>query len=300
MESRIYLPRVPNWSEPPRTVLEYLVRRFPHIDAQIWRERSDKGQIRFEDGAVLEWNTPYHDGLTVVYPKEIPNEPCATESEIIVFQDENIIVVDKPHGMVVTPAGDQVERSLLVRLRRLTGFSDLTPVHRLDRDTAGIVLFAIHGESRHRYHQLFEKKLVEREYRAAALVESVVMQRTWDLANRMEPGEPWYRQQISTNSAPVNAVTRIELLECRSDLGLFALKPETGKKHQLRVHMTSIGYPIFGDLLYPEIREAEADEIPLQLLAYRLAFVDPVSGEPRNFRSVRTLKLMPPLHGTTG
>src|SRR3954454_5725079 len=110
MDSRLYLPRL---DHPPETVLDYLIHRFPQIDSQSWRERSGKGLIRFDDGTILDCTTPYRHGNTVLYSKEVPNEPDADESEIIVFQDENILVVDKPHGMVVTPVGNHVERSLL-------------------------------------------------------------------------------------------------------------------------------------------------------------------------------------------
>jgi len=282
MDSRLYLPKL---NEPPGTVLDYLVMRFPHIDVQLWRERMDQGRIRFEDGTVLQRDTPYRHGRTVIYARAVANEPSPKVSEIIIFQDDKIVVADKPHDMVVTPAGNYVERSLLVRLRQRTGLPDLTPMHRLDYETAGIVLFAVDRESRDRYHRLFAKKLVEREYRAVARLEEPVSQRIWHVANRMERGEPWFRQRISLEGGEVNAVTHIELQGCRNNLGVFVLRPETGKKHQLRVHMASIGFPIIGDRLYPEIRNSQI-EVPLQLLAYRLAFVDPFSGERRSFESL--------------
>ncbi len=264
--------------------------RFPHIDAQLWRDRSDRGLIRFEDGSVLKRDAPYRHGRTVIYSKEVANEPQAEEPEIVLYRDENILVADKPPGMVVTPAGNHVQRSLLVRLRQATGLPELTPMHRLDRETTGLVLFAIHGESRPLYHRLFARNLVEREYRAVCHLECPVTQRNWRVANRMEQGEPWYRRRIALDEGPVNAVTRIELQETAGKLGVFTLWPETGKKHQLRVHMASIGFPIVGDPLYPLVREVQIGDLPMQLLAYRLAFVDPVSGQNHSFCSVRSLE----------
>jgi tRNA pseudouridine32 synthase/23S rRNA pseudouridine746 synthase len=166
----------------------------------------------------------------------------------------------------------------------------LAPVHRLDRETAGVVLFTINAEARAPYHELFSSRSVEREYLAVAKVGNAGMRKEWDVRNRLEEGEPWYRRRIAeSDGAEPNAITRIELLEPRNGLGLFRLLPETGKKHQLRVHMTSIGCPIVGDLLYPDIRESSKHDSPLQLLAHRLSFIDPLSGESRRFVSAQQL-----------
>ena len=288
MDSRLYLPKLAN---PSKTVLEYLAMRFPHIDRQTWHERVNHEQIWFADGTMLQCDTPYRHGITVVYSRAVANEPESEESEIIVYQDEHILVADKPHGMVVTPVGNHVERSLLARLRRRTRLTELTPMHRLDRETAGIILFAVQTEGRKLYHRLFANKLVEREYLAVARLESVPPERIWNVANRIVQGEPWFRRRILPGDHPVNALTRIELREYRDGLGLFDLRPDTGKKHQLRLHMASIGFPIFGDLLYPEIREPRPEEPSLQLLAHRLTFADPLSGESRRFNSLRSLRL---------
>jgi tRNA pseudouridine32 synthase/23S rRNA pseudouridine746 synthase len=291
MLSRLHLPKL----EPaPKTVLEYLIAHFPHIHEQVWRERVANGKVTLDDGATLTTESPYRHGVTVLYSREIPLEPAVPTEETILFQDTNILVADKPHGMVVTPSGDHVERSLLARLQNRTGMKNLAPVHRLDRETAGIVLFAIHTEARGRYHQLFSSRSVEREYLAVAKVSNVGLQKEWDVRNRMEEGEPWYRRRIAENTsensgAERNAITRIELLESLNGYGLFRLLPETGKKHQLRVHMASIGFPIVGDLLYPGIRERNEYDSPLQLLAHRLSFIDPLSGEPRSFVSAQQL-----------
>ena len=198
-----------------------------------------------------------------------------------------ILVVDKPHGMVVTPVGDHLERSLLVRLQRNTGLTELAPIHRLDRETAGILMFAILPTARGPYHQLFSRAEVEREYIAVAQVEESCGQNKWRVENRLSSGIPWYRQEIV--KGPVNAITEIDLIELRDGMGLFRIRPRTGKKHQIRVHMASIGCPILGDPIYPVIRKKEDGSIPLRLLARRLQFVDPLSGEWRSFKSVRDL-----------
>jgi tRNA pseudouridine32 synthase/23S rRNA pseudouridine746 synthase len=287
MLSRLHLPKL---DPAPKTILEYLIAHFPHIPAQTWHERVANGKVRLDDGSTLTTESPYRHGVTVLYSREIAQEPAADVEETILFQDTNILAADKPHGMVVTPSGDHVERSLLARLQNRTGLEKLAPVHRLDRETAGVVLFTINTAARALYHELFSSRSVQREYLAVAKVGDAGTQKEWDIRNRLEESEPWYRRRIEeSNGAEPNAITRIELLESRNGLGLFRLLPETGKKHQLRVHMASIGCPIVGDLLYPELREYRENDSPLQLLAHRLSFIDPLSGEPRSFVSAQQL-----------
>ena len=253
MQSRLHLPKlVPS----PKTVLEYLIAHFPHIPAETWRDRVANGKVTLDDGTTLAIESPYSHGMTVLYSREIAQEPAADVEETILFQDANILVADKPHGMVVTPSGDHVERSLLARLQNRNGLKKLAPVHRLDRETAGVVLFTITTEARARYHELFSSRSVEREYVAVAKLGNAGTSKEWDVRNRLEEGEPWYRRRIAESDAgEPNAITRIQLLESQNGFGFFRLLPETGKKHQLRVHMASIGCPIVGDLLYPDIRE---------------------------------------------
>jgi tRNA pseudouridine32 synthase/23S rRNA pseudouridine746 synthase len=287
MLSRLHLPKL---APSPKTVLEYLIAHFPHIPAQTWRERVANGKVTLVDGTTLTIESPYCHGMTVLYSREIAQEPAADVEETILFQDATILVADKPHGMVVTPSGGHVQRSLLARLQNRTGLVKLAPVHRLDRETAGVVLFTITTEARARYHDLFSSRSVEREYLAVAKVSNAGTQKEWDVRNRMEEGEPWYRRRIAESDVgEPNAITRIQLLESRNGFGLFRLLPETGKKHQLRVHMASIGCPIVGDLLYPDIRESNEPDSPLQLLAHRLSFTDPLSGEARRFVSTQQL-----------
>lgn len=284
MISRLYLPKL---ESPPATILDHLLAHFPQVHPHIWRARVSRGLITLSDGTTLSEDSPYRHGITVFYRKEVPSEPAAPEEARVVYRDEDILVADKPHGMPVTPAGQHLDRSLLVRMQKSTGLEVLAPIHRLDRETAGILLFTIKPEIRGQYHQLFAEGTIEREYLAVAHVIEAPDRKHWRVENRMESGDPWYRRRIV--EGPVNAITEIELLDRRGDVGLFQLVPQTGKKHQLRVHMASIGFPIVGDPLYPAIREKRDGDPPLQLLASRLAFIDPLSGAPRSFTSARKL-----------
>jgi len=284
--SRVYLPK---FDSAPPTIFEYLLARFPQVHANIWRARVLEGQVTLSDGTTLREDSPYRHGTMVFYRKEVPSEPPSLEEPLIVYRDEEILVVHKPHGTPVTPSGEHIERSLLIRLLRSTGLPDLAPVHRLDRDTAGLLLFTIKPAARSHYHRLFAEGRIDREYVAVAHVTDHQEGKHWLVENRMEPGEPWYRQQIV--EGPVNAITQIDLVELRSGFGLFRLFPKSGRKHQLRVHMTSIGCPIFGDPFYPTIVEKREGDPPLQLLSKRLAFIDPLTGESRVFDSPKKLAL---------
>ena len=267
-----------------------MLARFPQISASIWRDRVARGLITLSDGAQLEEHSPYRHGVTVFYRREVQSEPPVSEEPVIVYRDDEILVADKPHGMPVTPSGEHVERSLLIRLQRITGLPDLDPIHRLDRDTAGLLLFTIKADTRAHYHSLFAEGRVEREYFAIAHVgvSPPPTEHHWLIENRLESGEPWYRQRIVDGR--VNAITDVELLDSSAGIGQFRLLPKTGKKHQLRVHMTSIGCPIVGDPFYPTIRQKREGDPPLQLLARSLAFFDPLTHEHRRFVSARTLK----------
>ena len=284
--SRIYLPKL---ESPPATIVGHLAQLFPQVSAAAWRDRAARGLVTTGDGIKIREDSPYTYGLTIFYMKEVQSEPAPLETETILFQDDEILAADKPHGMTVTPAGDHVARSMLHRLQERTGLETLVPLHRIDRDTAGLVLFGIRAASRARYHELFAKKAIQREYLAAAHVADVPDQKHWSVENRLGAGTPWFRRQI-LKEGPINASTEIELIEVREDIGLFRLKPATGKKHQLRVHMASIGFPILGDALYPEMRNQEPSDPPMQLLACRLTFIDPVSGIQREFNSERRLQ----------
>lgn len=283
--------RLPDPAPGCATVLEYLVRRFPHVGRYRWDRRVEDGKVRFADGTSIGRCTPYRAGGTVVYRREVENEPPSPETETIVFQNDRILIADKPHGMPVTPGGDYLSRSLLVRLQRSTGNRELAPAHRLDRDTAGLVLLVVDPALRGAYHQLFAEGRIDREYVAVADVPHPPAEKTWNLENRIGPGEPWFRRRIVPG--PPNAATRIGLLGIHDGLGVFRIRPRTGKKHQIRVHMAHIGCPILGDRLYPERVDGEGGGPPLQLLATRLTFGDPVTGSGRTFRSKRALALCP-------
>jgi len=289
--SQIYLPKL---GRPPATVLDYLLERFPRIDKETWLRRMDAGKVVDEQYVAISDATPYCYGKTIYYFREVEAELQIPFRETIVFQNEHLLVADKPHFLPVTPTGQAVNECLLSRLQRRTAISDLSPIHRLDRDTAGLVLFSTVKATRHLYHNLFVNRQVRRKYIAIARVPddmSSEIGREWKVENRLGPGQPWFRMKVVDGAA--NTRTRIVLTEVRGDRGLFDLFPSTGKKHQLRIHMATIGFPIINDCFYPELNQFLLSDFshPLQLLAKQIRFSDPVTHDEMTFESGRDLCL---------
>ncbi|WP_263106554.1 RluA family pseudouridine synthase [Kitasatospora sp. DSM 101779] len=237
----------------------------------------------------LAAEAPYRPGAYVWFHRELEPETPVPFAVDVLHRDERIVVVDKPHFLSTTPRGRHVTETALARLRRDLGLPGLSPAHRLDRLTAGLVLFVARPELRGAYQGLFERRAVRKEYEAIAgydpqrpmpvTVRSRMVKERGELAAREVAGEP-------------NSETRIELAEHRDGLARYRLHPHTGRTHQLRLHMASLGLPILGDPLYPRVLPEQAPDDfrrPLQLLAAVLEFTDPVSKEPLHFESRRTL-----------
>lgn len=281
--SAVWLPPGP-W----RTVLDFLVERFHAIDAPTWMARMAKGEVVDADGNRLAPDSPYRSRVRLYYYREIEGEPVVPFEEHVLHRDAHLLVVDKPHFLPVMPAGRFLAESLLVRLKRRLKLDCLAPIHRLDRDTAGLVLFSIRPESRRAYHALFERREVRKTYHALAAwrpdLAFPIMRRS-----RLVEGEPFFLMRET--EGPPNAETRVEVLAVRGARALYRLTPVTGRKHQLRVHMAALGMPIEGDPLYPRRAAVAQDDYarPLRLLAKELEFTDPLTGTRRCFVSPRTL-----------
>ena len=288
--SRVWLPKDENneWA----TVLDFLVGRFPFICQEILEERMSRGHIVDETGKPFDKNTVYHAEAFLFYYREIPDEPKIPFKEKILFKNENFIVVDKPHFIPVTPTGRFVKESLLARLKHHYQIEEISPIHRLDRETAGIVMFTCNAEVRGAYQSLFQKREVDKTYEAIASTNDITFPRTHK--SRIVKSDTFFLMQEEeiTADKPINSETHISIDEEKSDLARYKLKPVTGKQHQLRVHMMSLGIPILNDPFYPELLPCKGEDYssPLQLLAKSIAFDDPISEEKRYFESERRLK----------
>ncbi|MEU3340129.1 RluA family pseudouridine synthase [Streptomyces sp. NPDC002144] len=281
---RVRLPAEGAWA----TVRDHLVARLA-AGAGVIDEMLDAGRIVDAAGRPVSRATAYLPGMYVWFHRELPDEERVPFTIDVVYQDEHVVVADKPHFLATTPRGSHVAETALARLRRELGVPTLGAAHRLDRLTAGLVLFTVRPEERGAYQSLFRDRRVGKEYEAVAAydpgldlprtVRSRIVKERGVLAAREVEGEP-------------NAVSRIELLEHRHGLARYRLLPSTGQTHQLRVHMSALGVPILGDPLYPVVADPVAAgdfRRPLQLLARVLEFTDPITGREHRFVSPRVL-----------
>ncbi|MCH6484562.1 pseudouridine synthase [Pseudoxanthomonas sp. LH2527] len=266
------------------TVLDGLCARFPSVPRAQWIERMARGRVVDGAGHAVTPASPYRVGLDIHYFREVMDEPRIPFEETILHLDADLLVADKPHFLPVTPTGVHVHETLLGRLIRRTGNPVLAPLHRIDRETAGLVMFSTNPDSRAHYQALFHERRIEKRYQATA---PALPHLVFPCArtSRIVAGEPFFRMQEVEGVA--NSETRIDVIARVGDRWRYALTPVSGRKHQLRVHMAALGAPIAGDPLYPSLRHRAAGDhaAPLQLLAERLAFVDPVRGIERCFTS---------------
>lgn len=272
---------------PIPTVLAVLTARFP-TDAQRLREKSESGEFFDELGQPIPSDALAEPNGFVHVFRDPPEEPGDPPLPVILYRDPDIIVVDKPHRLATAPRGRHVRHSALVQMRLLTGEEDLAPAHRLDRLTAGVLLFTRHQQARRDFQLLFQDRRVHKEYLAIADAPSG----DWDQLERVSRIiKPRKGLQCVEMPGPDNAHTRIEVVRRGRD-SVYRLLPTTGRTHQLRVHMNALGLPIRSDPLYPTvIDDPDESGTPLQLLAASIAFDHPATGKPMRFDSTRTLEL---------
>jgi len=274
------------------TVLAFLCERFPQVSAGQWQQRMAAGEVVDDQGEPLTPAQIHQPGQRIHYYRQVPDEIPVPFQETILFEDDHLLVVDKPHFLPTQPSGPFLQETLVTRLRRRLGNDALEPVHRLDRETAGLVLLSKQRDSRGRYQALFRDQQISKTYEAIApfrpdLVFPLIR------SSRIDVDEAFFRR--CEVAGPVNAETRIELLEQQGQWARYRLQPRTGRTHQLRVHMAALGIPIHHDPLYPQDRQRALDDFsaPLQLLACALDFIDPLSGSECRFRSQLTLQWPP-------
>ena len=276
-------------------VLEFLQQRFPSIAGQVWLDRMARGDVIDSTGLVLTpeaaVQTPYRPHIRLYYYREVPDEPAIPFEAEVLYQDEHLVVVDKPHFLPVVPSGGYLNETVLVRLKRQLGIDSLAPIHRIDRDTAGLVMFSVQPSTRAAYAALFSQRRVRKTYQAIAPAREYLPLPA-ERRSRIVSAEHFMLQREV--DGPVNAVTQLAVLEVHGEWARYQLRPLTGQRHQLRVHMMALGRPILNDGLYPILSpEGSSDyQRPLQLLAQQLAFTDPVTGRAHHFESRRSLNLV--------
>lgn len=282
--TRLRLPE----GEPAATVLAYLIHRWPD-DAKNLTRKVSGGQVLGDDATAVTPQTPYRAGTFVhLYRDAVPETPVPFTVDVL-HRDAHLLVVDKPHFLATTPRGSHVTETVLTRLRQSLELPELSPAHRLDRLTAGVLVLTTHRAARGPYQQLFDARAARKTYLAVAphrpdlelprTVRSRIVKERGSLQALEVPGEP-------------NAETVVELEQVHGATATYRLTPRTGRTHQLRVHLSGLGVPILGDPLYPHVLDVAADDYstPLRLLATELAFDDPFTGAHRRFTSARALR----------
>jgi tRNA pseudouridine32 synthase/23S rRNA pseudouridine746 synthase len=272
------------------TFTEFLVERFPAITRETWLERMAAGLVADEFGDMVTPDRPYRGHMRLYYYRALEIEAHIPFEAAVLFQDEHLVVADKPHFLPVTPSGHYLQETLLVRLKNQLGLDSLIPIHRIDRETAGLVLFCIQPGERDAYQALFRQREVTKHYEAIAPWRPE-LQFPLRRKTRIVEDEPFFRQREMPGEP--NSETHVDVLEIKGDQARYALSPVTGKKHQLRVHMNALGLPIFNDRMYPPVELTLEDDYaqPLQLLAKSIVFTDPLTGQPRRFESRLSLLL---------
>jgi len=269
-------------------MLDFLVQRFPGIAAEVWQQRLLQGDVVDEHGTQVTPERTYQPDLHLYYYRSVPDEAPIPFEEAVLFLDEHLVVADKPHFLPVTPSGGYLQQTLLVRLKRRLGLADLVPLHRIDRDTAGLVLFSVQPATRGIYQGLFRQHTLRKTYQATARWDPTL---PWPLRRETRIGDSAHFMQQQELPGLPNTSTLIEPLAVHGALARYQLQPITGHRHQLRVHMNALGLPILGDGIYPTLTpEGHTNPaLPLQLLAQALEFTDPLTGLVRRFESERRL-----------
>jgi tRNA pseudouridine32 synthase / 23S rRNA pseudouridine746 synthase len=307
-------------------VLDFLQTRMPMVAD--WPQRLQRGEVLYAQGLPVPPDAPATPGTVLWYWRQPPPEPRVPFEVGVLHQDEHLVIADKPHFLPVTPGGQHLHETVLVRLKRQLGISTLVPMHRLDRETAGVIAFVVRPEERNAYQGLLREQRVHKVYEAVAPWRAdVALPQVYSSRLQAQEGDD-FMQMLTVKGEP-NAHTHIELVSrwrvpspdtahsshtpasAHTALGSaqpttlahYRLTPRTGRKHQLRVHLCALGLPIVGDRIYPHLwpptppGEPPDFRQPLQLLARELAFTDPVTGQARCFRSQRRLQCVP---GETG
>lgn len=276
---------------PAATLGEWLRQKLPERVGV--EELLAEGRFVLDDGTPLTGDEPYRPHTFVWFHRALRDEPDVPGTMHVVHEDERLLVVDKPPFLATIPRGRHVRQSVTVRLRDERGLPELTPAHRLDRVTSGVLVLVKERRWRGAYQQLFAERAMRKTYLALARYDpSLDLPVT--VRDHVRKDRGTLRAEV-VPGAPVNAITHVDVQERRGDLAVYRLTPETGRTHQLRLHLCGLGVPIVGDPLYPAVLDVAVDDMstPLQLLAHELTFTDPVDDTPRRFTSVRSLPLGP-------
>ena len=303
----------------PATIADYLIARFYPNDPQVIHARFNTGEVRLDDGTILTGDSPYMPGERIWYFRELADEPQLPSDMPVLYEDEHVLAIDKPHFLPTTPRGSYIAQTALTKLRVREQNPLLIPIHRLDRPTAGVLLFAKTVDARRPFQMMFQHRQVSKTYRAvapvpadAAAAEQALSAEGLQVRSHIQKirdqlqVQQLSEQECAAQGVEPNTLTTVKILrtftpsaqavegwraEPNREWALYDLAPHTGKTHQLRAHLNMLSSPILGDVLYPQVLPDAPDrpEYPLQLLAYSLHFEHPITGERVDLYSGRSL-----------
>jgi len=286
--SRVFLPA----DQSHLNLLQFFIAQFPHIAVKEWEDRFAQGLVLNAEGQALNAIDAYQPNTHLIYFRRLAREPEIPFQEEILFQDQHILVADKPHFLPVTPSGLYLHQTLLNRLKKKTGIQSLSPIHRIDRDTAGLVIFSVNPAERAQYQNLFRDREVKKVYEAIApYSQELIAKLPLLYQSRLEESEH-FLQMIEVEGES-NTDTLLDIISENRPWAKYRLTPGSGKKHQLRCHLNALDIPIKDDQIYPTLTPYQEYDLdisrPLQLLAKEISFLDPITKTQRVFVSKRVL-----------
>lgn len=280
-----------------QTVFEFLCQRFPFVAADVWRQRLHAGEVVSACGVAVQSGDVLgqYTGQKLFYYRVVPDEVAVPFQAAVLYQDAHLLVADKPHFLPVMPAGSYLQETLLVRLRREFDLPELAPLHRIDRETAGLVLFSKQLPSRGIYQGLFRERSIHKQYEAIAAYDAQMAFPREHCSRMVEVAGSFRMAEDTSAGAEPNSHTHMQLLEHNRVWARYGLSPISGRKHQLRVHMAALGLPLQGDSMYPVAKTVASGDYsqPLQLLAKSVRFTDPLTQLVREFTSQQALLPLP-------
>jgi 23S rRNA pseudouridine1911/1915/1917 synthase len=268
----------------------WIARRHPALSRSRWQTLIAEGRLRL-NGSVPLPRARVKDGdrLEFEIPPPVPVELCAEAIPIaVLFEDADIVVLDKPAGLVVHPApghaGGTLVNALLHHCDDLEGIGgEQRPgiVHRLDRDTSGVMVVAKHERALNGLAAQFKDRSVRKEY--LALVRGHPRPPAATIRT-LFGRSPHDRKKMSARvTSGRTAITHYETAESFRDAALLRVRIETGRTHQIRVHLAHIGHPILGDHVYGHPRPDDPPAPRQMLHAASLRFAHPMTGAPLSF-----------------